>query len=125
MTSTTVPLSVTLSNSHMNAIVLLLPLLLLVAITPAVAHATNESSYRYGFKQGEVIYHICITDFGDKCLDGTQVCLGHVDNQTACIDGYVNGWDHVCDPIKVKVKDGPPSFACPTTRMIETAQTTL
>lgn len=30
------------------------------------------------------------------------VPLGHVSNHTACVDGFINGYNHVCDPVKAK-----------------------
>ena len=90
----------------MNAIILLLPLLLLV--TPAIAHATNEGSYKFGFSVGFSDYNHCFDNDADA-LDCSppdndaplQVCVNNpvnheVTNSTACIDGYVQGWQHWC-----------------------------
>jgi hypothetical protein len=74
----------------MQTIALLLPFLLLV--TPAIAHATNEGSYRFGYSAGYDDYHNCF--IGDcspssndealgKCVVGNQA----VTNSTACLDG--------------------------------------
>ena len=77
---------------------LILPLLLLVVITPTVAFATNESSYKFGYKAAYEGYkcHAEENDCGapssnieEQCSD--QVTHGAVDNQTACADGWVNG----------------------------------
>jgi hypothetical protein len=36
-----------------------------------VAHATNESSYKYGYKQGKLEWCDC-TDFDADCSDGRR-----------------------------------------------------
>ena len=90
----------------MQTIALLLPLLLLV--TPAIADATNEGSYKFGFSVGFSDYNHCFDNDADA-LDCSppdndtplQVCVNNpvnheVTNSTACIDGYVQGWQHWC-----------------------------
>jgi hypothetical protein len=87
---------------EMNTIILLLPLLLLV--TPVIAHATNERSYKFGFSVGFSDYNHCFDNDADA-LDCSPpdssnplaICVGNPNNQavtnsTACIDGYVQGW---------------------------------
>jgi hypothetical protein len=91
---------------EMNTIILLLPLLLLV--TPVIAHATNERSYKFGFSVGFSDYNHCFDNDADA-LDCSPpdssnplaICVGNPNNQavtnsTACIDGYVQGWQHWC-----------------------------
>jgi hypothetical protein len=89
----------------MKAIILLLPLLLLV--TPAIAHATNEGSYIFGYSAGYDDYHNCFigdsTRIGDCSPPSNDEALGicvvgnqAVTNSTACLDGYIQGWQHWC-----------------------------
>ena len=61
-------------------------------------HATNESSYQYGYKQGKNEYLNCLDSDAD-CFTATNDCQS-VTNQTACIDGYIQAWNKVCDPVK-------------------------
>jgi hypothetical protein len=76
---------------------------------------TNEGSYHYGYNNAKGLYE-CNKDPDASCKDGGDLCsseiqvsvhnitsgyfpsvdLGHVSNQTACIDGYVNGWNKAC-----------------------------
>lgn len=76
---------------------------------------TNEGSYHYGFSHAKSLYE-CRSDPEASCIGGGDLCsneittyvrnitsgyltpvnLGHVSNQTACIDGYVNGWNKAC-----------------------------
>ena len=94
-------------------ILLIIPLLM---ITPTLAFATNESSYKYGYNAAisnltnlitvpsswnTQAPNICDTENGCPGSDDVQnYCLtGETDkvtNSTACIDGYVNGWRHWC-----------------------------
>jgi hypothetical protein len=87
----------------MKQMILLLPLLL---VTPIIAHAKNESSYKYGFETGFESYQ-CVSKNGD-CDDPSSdnintICLNKsplmviVSNSTACMDGYLNGWAHWCE----------------------------
>jgi hypothetical protein len=102
----------------MQTIALLLSLLLLV--TPAIAHATNEGSYKFGFTVGFRDYNHCFDNDALDCsppdnyaplqvcvnnaLDCSppdnyaplQVCVNNavnheVTNSTACIDGIYPG----------------------------------
>jgi hypothetical protein len=93
--------------------VLIIPVLLL---TPTIAMATNESSYLYGKQQGKLEWSNCTTTADDNgnipdCLSGVHVCSANVDNQTACIDGYVQSWNHSCNPTQAHKL----SIGCPTT----------
>jgi hypothetical protein len=111
-----------------------LPLMLALAsiglLFSQVAYATNESSYKLGYVKGESNYTNCtfpedkygnIADC-DKPSDACYNPLSHVDstygvmtNKTACIDGFVNGWSHVC---QVGARDGASGdkVACPGDR---------
>jgi hypothetical protein len=109
---------------------LMLPLLLLVAITPAMVHADKVNcGDTQCDESGE--YSSCMTPDAD-CSVGADICsnevtadvhnitggyyrsidLGHVSNQTACIDGFVNGWNKMCDPVKAMRAENPQR--CPT-----------
>jgi hypothetical protein len=88
-----------------------------------VAYGTNESSYKYGYGQGKSEWVNC-TDFDADCSDGLSDChspvttyaknstsgyydirTDHYDimtNTTACIDGYVHAWNHVCNQKQAK-----------------------
>jgi hypothetical protein len=81
-----------------------------------VAYGSNESSYKWGFIQGKSEWSGC-SDADGNCATGLNDCqslsysvynytTGYynavpnsapLSNHTACIDGYVNGWNHVCD----------------------------
>jgi hypothetical protein len=65
-----------------------------------IAHATNESSYQYGLKQGFSDYNTAVTNSADADMPSSswdvQTCQHHVDNSTACVDGYIDGWKHWC-----------------------------
>jgi hypothetical protein len=63
------------------------------------AYATNESSYKYGFKNGFTDYRCMDTEgcggptnyaFDAECAGGV------VTNSTACHDGYLDGWKSWC-----------------------------
>jgi hypothetical protein len=69
------------------------------------AHATNESSYQWGYHDGFNDYKFYIansagadvpssnpTSFCQIYHNGALVSPNGVTNQTACHDGYVNGW---------------------------------
>jgi len=79
-----------------------------------VAYGTNESSYTWGFKLGkeEVVNckdgdadcsgsnqdcafpgNITKAVVYDKFGDTRAVVVGPLTNQTACMDGFVNGWN--------------------------------
>src|SRR5215469_12044701 len=97
----------------LEALFMTIPLLLavVIVIAPISAYADNESSYKYGFQAAKSEWQSCATTDGegdctaahDYCSDpitGTvpvfvrgehvyeAVNLGHVSNQTACVDGY-------------------------------------
>jgi hypothetical protein len=121
---------------------LIIPLLV---ISPTLAYATNESSYKYGYGQGKSEWTDC-TNFDADCSDGLSDCQSpvttyaknstsgyydirtdHYDivtNTTACIDGYVHAWNHVCNQKQARVwsNDGVP---CPTTFKREAINDTL
>jgi hypothetical protein len=105
-------------------------------------YGTNESSYKYGYQNGKDEWTNC-TDFDADCNDGLSDCqspvitydknmtTGYQDieikhynimtNQTACIDGYVHAWNHVCK--QPQAKDN--SVHCPTTFADESNNDTL
>jgi hypothetical protein len=85
---------------------LIIPLLL----APTLAMATNESDYKYGYKQAQVEWVNC-TAPDDGCGTVTTDCFSPTTNTTACIDGFVDGWNHVCDSVKAKEN----YVYCPTT----------
>ncbi|MGA9150521.1 MAG: hypothetical protein WBZ36_08080 [Candidatus Nitrosopolaris sp.] len=66
-----------------------------------LAHATNETSYKFGFQQGKIQYSQCTYrgDEDEDCQDRSSSCTGTwnnatrtVTNVTACVDGFVNDW---------------------------------
>lgn len=91
-------------------IVYIVPLVLAFVGLAQVAHATDESSYEYGYKMAQVDYRDCLAA-DNGCGTVTTACFSSMTNNTACIDGYVHGWNHVCDPVKAKEND----LNCPTT----------
>jgi hypothetical protein len=122
-------------------------LLALLVLAPTLAFATNESSYKYGYGQGKSEWKDCIIS-DSECSDGLSDCkipvvtlaknsqgfydaskpINHYDivtNKTACIDGYVHGWNHLCNhkqAVKAWSDDGVP---CPTTFRREAINDTL
>jgi hypothetical protein len=123
-------------NYTSNSVLLVLALFLMSPTLVGImqlqqAYATNESSYKYGFQAGKSEWQSCAYTNGegdctaahDYCSDwirgsvynatigyDMQTYLGHVSNVTACVDGYVHAWNHVCDPVKAKKADTMP---CP------------
>jgi hypothetical protein len=116
-----------------------------MALTPTIvsfAKGTNESSYKYGFEQGTAEWGNCM-GFGSDCHDALTDCQSpvtyyvknetsrhqdipiiHYDimtNKTACIDGYIHAWNHICK--QPQAKDN--SVHCPTTFKYESINDTL
>jgi hypothetical protein len=70
-----------------------------------VAYGTNESAYRFGYHYGKDQWQ-CWKESeinGQSCFMGNTTCTSTitnaakvVTNQTACIHGFVNGWNKVC-----------------------------
>ena len=82
-----------------------------------VVYGTNESSYKYGYKQGKDEFTNC-KDSDADCTAAPDDCQSPVvwntknettgyysvehrsydimTNQTACMDGYSQGWEHSC-----------------------------
>ncbi len=99
--------------------------------TTQLAHATNESSYKCGYKEGQVEWVKCtyrmMTIAGPllKVVSHQYPLvwvlvhvhyhdIEHYDimtNKTACIDGFIHAWNHMCDPVKAKHN----GVDCPTT----------
>jgi hypothetical protein len=87
-----------------------------LVLTAQTAFATNESSYQWGYKGGFGSYHCfisgppkhedrqCQRPGGEDficyslplLLNGTGYSTVTISNQTACHDGYVNGWKDWC-----------------------------
>lgn len=93
-----------------------------VAIGTQLAYATNESSYKFGFQQGKTQYSQCTYrgDEDEPCDSGYSSCTGTwnnaitiVTNVTACIDGYIHAWNHVCNPAQTKTWPNN-EVPCPT-----------
>jgi hypothetical protein len=74
-----------------------------------VAYGTNESDYKYGYKDGLGEYHHCYInhicavseDIYTAACETGGLNLGptpvyHVDNETACQHGYNHGWIKEC-----------------------------
>jgi hypothetical protein len=110
-----------------------------MALTPTIvsfAKGTNESSYKYGFEQGKAEWGNCM-GFGADCHDALTDCQSpvtyyknetteHKDipimtNTTACIDGYIHAWNHICK--QPQAKDN--NVHCPTTFKYELINDTL
>jgi hypothetical protein len=107
-----------------NMTVLLIPILLLM---PTLAMATNESSFKWGYKEAQIEYRDCLDGNAVDCGITTYSCFSpistsvgdgttkyheieHYDimtNKTACMDGYIHSWNHICDPAKTN------EIACP------------
>ncbi|MGC2575898.1 MAG: hypothetical protein WA364_30720 [Candidatus Nitrosopolaris sp.] len=80
-----------------------------MVLAPSLAYATNESSYKYGYDNVPVIAKCearsVLTNNGDDCARGEitpgWACVVDkstpaVTNNTACNDGFVNGFVHWC-----------------------------
>ena len=74
-------------NQQVNLAIL--ALLVGFALTAETVVATNESSYRLGLQYGynENEPHVTVSRW--NCQNSP-----HVDNVTACIDGYIHAWSH-------------------------------
>ena len=87
-----------------------------IVIPTALQRTATDASYKWGFNQGKSEWSSCSDADGD-CQTGLTDCqspsysvynytTGYynavpnsapLSNKTACIDGYVNGLNHVCD----------------------------
>lgn len=71
-----------------------------------LAHATNESPYKYGIEQGEDEWGSCSDVSGDgDCQTGLHDCdtsSSNMTNTAVCIVGYVDGWNQVCNQTLAK-----------------------
>jgi hypothetical protein len=98
---------------EMIKIVHIIPLVLVLVdlVGAQYAHATNESSYKYGYKDGYDTYNGCGGDTADcdwpdnfaavhDCERGAND--NNVTNSTACFDGFINGWKHWCNDVDPK-----------------------
>ena len=72
---------------------------------------TNEGSYKNGLEQGKEEYSVCVLEPGMGCTREADVCSNLSLSNIACVDGYIQGWNHTCDPIKAKRAE----LDCPTT----------
>jgi hypothetical protein len=81
---------------------LIVPTVIIILYTLAClqyAHATSDSSYKWGYSQAIVEHkcdiheHPCYDDVGmdDVCRNGPAIN----DNETACDDGWNHAWDHI------------------------------
>ena len=99
---------------------ILVAIILTLVSTPSV-FATNKSSYLYGESRGKIQYNNCIAP-DDGCGIPDESChspisksvgdgtpryheVDHYDimtNKTACVSGFLAGWNHICDPVKAR-----------------------
>lgn len=109
-------------------IVVLIPIaFVVVVITPAIAFAdTNESAYQFGYAQGRDSWNCYNNNADAGCFMGKNACTSTitnaakvVTNQTACIDGFVNGWNKVCTHNIDGASDDGVSAICPDSRVNE------
>jgi hypothetical protein len=82
------------------------------------AHVTNESSYQFGHEYGKIEWNSCIVP-ESSCSMGQDVCTSTitnaakiVTNQTACMHGFINGWNKVCTH-SLENTDGASKAVCP------------
>ena len=66
-----------------------------------VAYGTNESSYQFGFNSADFKAGSACDDTDGDCqssvyIDACPTTSANVTNQTACVDGFVNGWRSDC-----------------------------
>jgi hypothetical protein len=85
-------------------------LIIPILVGMQLAYATNESDYKYGYKDGLWDYHQCRIQlrcdvgteentYGDcttGVLDLSSTPSYHVGNETACNHGYHHGWVKAC-----------------------------
>ncbi len=72
---------------------------------PIVAHATDASSYKFGFASGSNNgYWLGCTNWDSDCNSDNVACVGNhnngianaVTNVTSCLIGFVEGWKDWC-----------------------------
>lgn len=84
----------------------------------ALAHATNESSYQFGYEYGKIEWNNCIVPEAscglghDDCTSTITNAAKVVTNQTACIHGFIDGWNKVCTH-SLNNTDGFSKAVCP------------
>jgi hypothetical protein len=120
--------------------ILLFAVVVIILPTAGIAshvYGTNESSYKYGYVQGKGEWGDCQI-FDAECSIALDDCHSPVDvavkyakpyvkrydivtNQTACIDGYIHAWNHVCK--QPQANDN--GVLCPSTFELETANTVV
>ena len=83
-----------------NNLYYVIPLLAVLSLGAQLAHATNESSYQYGFKMADFARGSGCDDTDGDCepsaVSNCNTQSANVTNQTACVDGFVNGWRSQC-----------------------------
>jgi hypothetical protein len=106
-----------------KATIALIVLLVGYGIYQAV-YATNESAYQFGYKQGKDAWD-CYKDPEAGCFLGNDACTSTitnaakvVTNQTACIHGFINGWNKVCTH-SIDATDGSSKAICPDNQVNE------
>jgi hypothetical protein len=90
---------------------IVMPIAVLLLI-PGIVLATNERSYKFGFNLGVDDYKHCFDNDAPDCSppnndESLTICVNSpvnqdVTNSTACLDGYIQGWQHWC---KSDIKD--------------------
>jgi hypothetical protein len=115
---------------HERLIIAGLATLLVGYFVYQVAYGTNESSYKWGYRQGKLEYSNC-TSIDNGCGTADTSCFSPIHiatgvgtthyrdtphyeimtNKTACMNGYIHAWNHICDPIKSKNR----GLNCPIT----------
>jgi hypothetical protein len=107
-----------MNDVFIAALLLLALILTMVISSAALAYATNESSYKYGFQQAKSEFlncqyfdadctaapddcHSSITTYAKNETSGYyDIKTEHYDimtNKTACINGYNEGWRDSCE----------------------------
>lgn len=106
-------------------VAIMLILGMLGGTTMQLAHATNESSYKWGYEQGKNEWFTC--DAGGSCVTAVEDCHAsptapatspantQVTNETACVHGFIHAFNRYCKP--TEAGEYP---SCPTTWKIET-----
>ena len=88
------------------SLLIMIPIFLMT-LTPIIAHATNESSYKTGYNGAFDIFRCLATPTVSNECDGQgytfnqyDVCTTSnfrpVSNMTACADGYADGFARWC-----------------------------
>jgi hypothetical protein len=94
-----------------------------------LAHATNESDYKWGYEHGKNEWFSC--DVGGDCHNAVEDCHAsaatpassppntQVTNETACVHGFIHAHNRYCNHIEAREQPDM-HISCPTTWKVQT-----